>query len=54
LGDGLPADRRQLDRHGDVLVHRVNGEAHTLRAGKDGLSALAFGERGASPGAGAV
>jgi uncharacterized cupin superfamily protein len=36
---------------GDVLVHRVNEEAHTLRGGDDGLSVLAFGQRGGSWGA---
>jgi uncharacterized cupin superfamily protein len=30
---------------GDCLVHRVRAEAHTLRAGDDGLDVLAFGER---------
>jgi uncharacterized cupin superfamily protein len=29
---------------GDVLVHRVNEEAHTLIAGDDGLDVLAFAE----------
>jgi len=32
-------------RPGDCIVHRVF-EAHTLRAGEDGLDVLAFGERG--------
>lgn len=32
-------------RPGDCIVHRV-GEAHTLRAGDDGLDVLAFGTRG--------
>ena len=32
-------------RPGDCLVHRVR-EAHTLRAGDDGLDVLAFGTRG--------
>lgn len=32
-------------RAGDCLVHRAGAEAHTLRAGEDGLVALAFGER---------
>jgi uncharacterized cupin superfamily protein len=32
-------------RAGDCVVHRVRGEAHTLRAGDDGLDVLAFGER---------
>ncbi|MGH3104100.1 MAG: cupin domain-containing protein [Gaiellaceae bacterium] len=30
---------------GDRLVHRVNGRAHTLQAGPDGLDVLAFGTR---------
>src|SRR3712207_561135 len=30
---------------GDCLVHRATQEAHTLRAGDDGLDVLAFGER---------
>jgi uncharacterized cupin superfamily protein len=30
---------------GDCLVHRVGHEAHTLRAGDEGLDVLAFGER---------
>ena len=29
----------------DCLVHRRNGEAHTLRAGPDGLDVLAYGHR---------
>jgi len=32
-------------RAGDVLVHRIEKEAHTLVAGDDGLDVLAFGER---------
>jgi uncharacterized cupin superfamily protein len=32
-------------RAGDCLVHRPDGEAHTLRAGPDGLDVLAFGQR---------
>ncbi len=32
-------------REGDCLVHLPEGEAHTLRAGPDGLSVLAFGQR---------
>jgi uncharacterized cupin superfamily protein len=32
-------------RAGDCLVHTVMTEAHTLRAGDDGLEVLAFGER---------
>ncbi len=34
-------------RAGDCLVHLPEGEAHTLRAGNDGLSVLAFGHRAA-------
>jgi uncharacterized cupin superfamily protein len=30
---------------GDCLVHPAGGPAHTLRAGPDGLDALAFGQR---------
>jgi uncharacterized cupin superfamily protein len=30
---------------GDCLVHLARGEAHTLRAGPDGLDVLAFGQR---------
>ena len=33
-------------RVGDCLVHLPEGEAHTLRAGADGLDVLAFGQRG--------
>ncbi|MFN2467435.1 MAG: cupin domain-containing protein [Gaiellaceae bacterium] len=33
-------------RGGDTIVHRVFQEAHTLRAGPDGLDVLAFGQRG--------
>ena len=32
-------------REGDCLVHRPAREAHTLRAGDDGLDVLAFGQR---------
>jgi len=32
-------------RAGDCLVHRPRAEAHTLRAGDDGLDVLAFGQR---------
>jgi uncharacterized cupin superfamily protein len=32
-------------RAGDCLVHRAGKEAHTLRAGPDGLDVLAFGTR---------
>ena len=30
---------------GDCIVHLAEGEAHTLRAGTDGLDVLAFGMR---------
>ena len=33
---------------GDCLVHLIEGPAHTLIAGTDGLDVLAFGERGVS------
>lgn len=36
---------------GDCLVHRARSEAHTLRAGADGLEVLAFGERHLGSGA---
>ena len=36
---------------GDCLVHTVGTEAHTLRAGEDGLEVLAFGERHSGSGA---
>ena len=32
-------------REGDCLVHLALGDAHTLRAGPDGLDVLAFGQR---------
>ena len=32
-------------RAGDCLVHRAEAEAHTLRAGPDGLRVLAYGQR---------
>ena len=38
-------------RPGDCLVHTARTEAHTLRAGPDGLEVLAFGERHAASGA---
>ena len=38
-------------RAGDCLVHTARTEAHTLRAGEDGLEVLAFGERHAASGA---
>ena len=36
---------------GDCLVHTAGTEAHTLRAGEDGLEVLAFGERHRGAGA---
>ena len=36
---------------GDCLVHTARTEAHTLRAGADGLEVLAFGERHLASGA---
>ena len=42
--DGGEASAYEV-RAGDCLVHRVNAEAHTLRAGRDGLDVIAFGER---------
>jgi uncharacterized cupin superfamily protein len=38
-------------RAGDCIVHVAAREAHTLRAGDDGLVALAFGHRMRTPGA---
>jgi uncharacterized cupin superfamily protein len=38
-------------RRGDCLVHRAMAEAHTLRAGDDGLEVLAYGHRMRTPGA---
>jgi uncharacterized cupin superfamily protein len=38
-------------RPGDCLVHTARTEAHTLRAGPDGLEVLAFGERHPASGA---
>ncbi len=38
-------------RAGDCLVHTASTEAHTLRAGDDGLEVLAFGERHLGSGA---
>jgi len=38
-------------RAGDCLVHRARAEAHTLRAGDEGLVVLAFGQRVAVGGA---
>jgi uncharacterized cupin superfamily protein len=44
-GSGLSVqdDRAYGVRPGDCIVHREAGEAHTLRAGGDGLDVLAFG-----------
>jgi uncharacterized cupin superfamily protein len=36
---------------GDCLVHRAMAEAHTLRAGDEGLEVLAYGHRMRTPGA---
>jgi uncharacterized cupin superfamily protein len=36
---------------GDCIVHTAGTEAHTLRAGDDGLTVLAFGERHSNGGA---
>jgi uncharacterized cupin superfamily protein len=38
-------------REGDCLVHRAMAEAHTLRAGDEGLEVLAYGHRMRTPGA---
>jgi uncharacterized cupin superfamily protein len=42
-GVSLQDDRAYAVRAGDCLVHREAGEAHTLRAGDDGLDVLALG-----------
>ena len=44
-GSGLSVqdDRTYEVRAGDCIVHREAAEAHTLRAGDDGLDVLAFG-----------
>jgi len=44
-GSGLSVqdDRTYVLRPGDCVVHREAGEAHTLKAGDDGLDVLAFG-----------
>lgn len=44
-GSGLSVqdDRTYSVRAGDCLVHREAGEAHTLKAGDDGLDVLVFG-----------
>jgi len=50
-GDGISLQQDGQDlfayavRAGDCLVHRANAEAHTLRAGAEGLDVIAFGER---------
>ena len=47
-GSGLSwQDRKVYEvREGDCIVHRAGREAHTLRAGEDGLDVLAFGAHG--------
>ena len=44
-GSGLSVqdDKTYAVRPGDCIVHREAGEAHTLRAGDDGLDVLVFG-----------
>ena len=42
-GVSLQDDRAHEVRAGDCIVHGEAGEAHTLRAGDDGLDVLAFG-----------
>ena len=42
--DGDEASAYEISA-GDCLVHRANAEAHTLRAGEEGLDVIAFGER---------
>ena len=44
-GISLQDDRAHEVRAGDCIVHRAGREAHTLRAGPDGLDVLAFGTR---------
>ena len=44
-GVSLQDDRAYDVRAGDCLVHRAAHEAHTLRAGPDGLDVLAYGTR---------
>jgi uncharacterized cupin superfamily protein len=52
-GSGLSKqdDKTYEIRAGDCIVHVAAREAHTLRAGDDGLVALAFGHRMRTPGA---
>jgi uncharacterized cupin superfamily protein len=52
-GSGLSKqdDKTYEVRAGDCIVHVAAREAHTLRAGDDGLVALAFGHRMRTPGA---
>jgi uncharacterized cupin superfamily protein len=52
-GSGLSKqdDQTYEIRAGDCIVHVAAREAHTLRAGEDGLVALAFGHRMRTPGA---
>jgi uncharacterized cupin superfamily protein len=52
-GSGLSKqdDNTYEIRSGDCIVHVAAREAHTLRAGEDGLVALAFGHRMRTPGA---
>jgi uncharacterized cupin superfamily protein len=52
-GSGLSKqdDATYAVRANDCLVHLAMGEAHTLRAGDEGLVVLAFGHRMRTPGA---
>ena len=52
-GSGLSRqdDKTYEIRAGDCIVHRALAEAHTLRAGDDGLTVLAYGHRMRTPGA---
>jgi uncharacterized cupin superfamily protein len=52
-GSGLSKqdDKTYEVRAGDCIAHVAAREAHTLRAGDDGLVALAFGHRMRTPGA---
>ncbi|MEZ5099213.1 MAG: cupin domain-containing protein [Thermoleophilia bacterium] len=54
-GDGISwQDGEAFEvRAGDCLVHLAGAEAHTLRAGPNGLDVLAFGER-VAPGSTAI
>jgi uncharacterized cupin superfamily protein len=53
VGSGLSRqdDKTYEIRAGDCIVHRAMAEAHTLRAGDDGLTVLAYGHRMRTPGA---